>query len=84
MKHQQGYVAADAQLAAMAGLNFDTVFETYIGPIPVVEGDDGTDSETGEPAGNGCRQFIAAITTQRGNQSSANSQCAVGGRPDIS
>ena len=42
--------AADAQAEVTVGLNFDTVFETYIGPIPVVEGDDGADSQTGDPA----------------------------------
>ena len=45
-----GYAAADVQAKDMAGLNFDTVFETYIGPIPVVEGDDGANSQNREPA----------------------------------
>ena len=44
-----GYAAADVQAEATAGLNFDTVFETYIGPIPVVEGDDGVNSQIREP-----------------------------------
>jgi hypothetical protein len=41
-----GYAAADIQAETTAGLNFDTVFETYIGPIPVEKGDDGADSRT--------------------------------------
>ena len=49
-KGAAGHAAADAQLAATAGLNFDTVFETYIRRVPVVDGDDGADSQTGEPA----------------------------------
>lgn len=45
-----GHAAADVQAEAMAGLNFDTVFETYISPIPIAETDDGSDSQAGEPA----------------------------------
>jgi hypothetical protein len=45
-----GGVAVDVQAGATVGLNFDTVFETYISPIPVVEGDDDVDSQAGELA----------------------------------
>ena len=44
-----GYAAADVQAKDAAGLNFDTVFETYIGPIPEVEGNEGANSQTREP-----------------------------------
>ena len=42
-----GRAAAAVQAEAMAGLNFDTVFETYISPIPIAETDDGSDSQAG-------------------------------------
>ena len=34
----QDRTVVDVQAEVTVGLSFDTVFETYIGPIPVVEG----------------------------------------------
>jgi hypothetical protein len=45
---EAGHAVADVLAEAKVGLNFDTVFETYIGPIPVVEAEGSADSQSGE------------------------------------
>jgi hypothetical protein len=48
-----GHADANFQADVTVGLNFDTVFETYIGPIPVFDSDNSVDSHTSEPTQSG-------------------------------